>query len=210
MSEQERSEIKRSSIAEKTKLFLWGVSAGRCEICNKLLYVDSKYGDKANFAENAHIHAVGAKGPRHKEDMTQEEINNSENLMLLCSEHHHLIDTKAEYYIEGKLIACKRRHEERVRKLTAIQDDSSCKMITFFSNIDNMEIFNDDMLFKRAVVRENLYPKQDTPISLNEGSPTRYVPTKESLVDKAQELEYQVKQLFGSIVKKMNLLQFLP
>lgn len=202
MAKKTTSEIKRTAIDEKTKLFLWGVAAGRCEICNKLLYVDSKYGDSANFAENAHIHAVGVKGPRHKDDMTQEEINKVENLMLLCAEHHHLIDTKPENYLGTQLLEYKRRHEERIKKLTEIQDDASCKIVTFFSNIDNSEVFNDDMLFKRAVVKENLYPKQDTPISLHEGSLTRYVPTRESLITKVQELEYQVKQLFGGIVKK--------
>ena len=105
MVKKTSSEIKRSAIDEKTKMFLWGRAAGRCEICNKLLYIDSKYGDTANFAENAHIHAVGTNGPRHKVDMTQEEINQSENLMLLCAEHHHLIDTKPENYSGDNLIS---------------------------------------------------------------------------------------------------------
>lgn len=202
MTKKENSEIKRTSINEKTKLTLWGVTAGRCEICNKLLYVDSKYGDNANFAENAHIHAVGVTGPRHKEDMTKEEINCVDNLMLLCAEHHHLIDVKSEYYHEGYLIECKKRHEERIRKLTEIQDDASCKIVTFFSNIDYVEVFNDERLFKRAVVKENLYPRQDTSISLVEGAPTRYVPTRDNLLEKAQDLECQVKQLYSSLVKK--------
>ena len=202
MTQKENSEIKRTSIDEKTKLTLWGVTAGRCEICNKLLYVDSKYGDEANFAENAHIHAVGVKGPRHKEDMTQDEINSIDNLMLLCAEHHHLIDVKPEYYLEGYLIECKKRHEERIRKLTEIQEDASCKIVTFFSNIDYIEVYNDERLLKRAVVKENLYPRQDTSISLAEGAPTRYVPTRENLLEKAKDLEYQVKQLYSSLVKK--------
>lgn len=71
MGKDESSEIKRTQIHEAVKLRLWGMSAGRCEICNKLLYLDSRYGDDANFAENAHIHAVGKTGPRHVDDMTQ-------------------------------------------------------------------------------------------------------------------------------------------
>ena len=111
------------------------VQAGRCEICNKLLYLDSRYGDDANFAENAHIHAVGKTGPRHVDDMTQDEINNIDNLMLLCAEHHHLIDTKPENYPSDFLIVQKKNHENRIRRLTEIQDSDSCKMVTFFSNI---------------------------------------------------------------------------
>ena len=206
MVKKTSSEIKRSAIDEKTKMFLWGRAAGRCEICNKLLYIDSKYGDTANFAENAHIHAVGTNGPRHKADMTQEEINQSENLMLLCAEHHHLIDTKPENYSGDNLIRLKKQHEERIRKLTEIQDDASCRIVTFFSCIDNVEIFNADMLLKRAVINEKLYPKQDMAIALHEGAPTRYIPTKENLEVKARELEYQVRQMFGDIVKKNEVI----
>ena len=82
------SEVKRTALEEKTKIFLWGMAAGRCEIFNKLLYIDSKYGDTANFAEMAHIHAVGKTGTRNLNEMSKEEINKIENLMLLCAEHH--------------------------------------------------------------------------------------------------------------------------
>lgn len=85
MGKNESSKIKRTPIREAVKLRLWGMAAGRCEICNKLLYLDSHYGDDANFSENAHIHAVGKTGPRHADDMTQDEINNIDNLMLLLS-----------------------------------------------------------------------------------------------------------------------------
>ncbi len=47
-----------------------------------------KYGDTANFAEMAHIPAVGKTGPRHLDEMSKGEINKIENLMLLCAEHH--------------------------------------------------------------------------------------------------------------------------
>ncbi len=92
------------------------MSAGRCELCNKLLYLDSNFGDSANFAENAHIHAVGAAGPRHEDEMDENEINQIDNLMLLCAEHHHLIDTKPENYPADYLVRKKEsmRHEFEV------------------------------------------------------------------------------------------------
>lgn len=126
------SEIARTKIDAKTALTLWGRAAGRCEICNKLLYCDSKYGDVANFAELAHIHAVGASGPRHCDELTQDEINQINNLMLLCEEHHHLIDTKPEDYSGAFLRTKKEEHERRVRRVTDIQEDASCKMVSFF------------------------------------------------------------------------------
>lgn len=165
MAEKKKSsEIARTKIDVKTALTLWGRAAGRCEICNKLLYCDSKYGDVANFAELAHIHAVGASGPRHCDELTQEEINQINNLMLLCEEHHHLIDTKPEDYSGAFLRTKKEEHERRVRRVTDIQEDASCKMVSFFSNIDDIDVYGDATAFKRAVIRDKMYPKQDNPL----------------------------------------------
>ena len=90
------SEIGRTSIKEHIRMRLWAVSGGRCELCNRILYQDLVYGHDGNFGEMAHIHAVSEGGPRHKYGMTEAEKNNVENLMLLCAEHHHLIDTYPE------------------------------------------------------------------------------------------------------------------
>lgn len=202
MAKKQTSEIKRSALKEFVKIRLWGMAAGRCEICNKLLYLDSHYGDDANFAENAHIHAVGRTGPRHKEDMTREEIDCVDNLMLLCAEHHHLIDTKPENYQSDILTRQKQAHEERIRRLTDIQDNASCRMVAYFSNIDNTEVFFSTSLFRKAVVKENMYPQQDEPILLHEGGITKYDTSLESFEQKANDLEARVKEYFGSIVKK--------
>ena len=205
MGKNESSKIKRTPIREAVKLRLWGMAAGRCEICNKLLYLDSHYGDDANFSENAHIHAVGKTGPRHADDMTQDEINNIDNLMLLCAEHHHLIDTKPENYLSDFLIVQKKAHEDRIRRLTEIQDADSCKVVTFFSNIDNVDVFNAASVLRRATVKCGFYPKQDDPIELHNGSVTKYIPSKDIFQLQASELENQVKQYFGSIVKKEDV-----
>lgn len=202
------SEIKRSAIDTKIVSQLWGMSAGRCELCNKLLYLDSNFGDSANFAENAHIHAVGTTGPRHKDGMLKDEINQIDNLMLLCAEHHHLIDTKPENYSGDFLVRKKREHEARIRNLTEIREDASCKMVTYFSNIDNVTVFSADNMLRRAVVHEKLYPKQEVPISLYEGSPTRYVPSKEVIEEQAAELANQVRLNFRSLKKEEAIAVF--
>ncbi len=175
------------------------MTAGRCEICNQLLYIDSYYGDDANFGENAHILAVGSTGPRHSDDMSPEEINRIDNLMLLCAEHHHLIDTKPDDYKTDYLLCKKRQHEERIRRLTDIKDDASCQMVTYFSNIDDVTLFSADDMLRRAAVKDKMYPKQDSSIALHEGMPTRYEATKQKIQQQAEELERQVRINFGSI-----------
>ena len=47
--------------------------------------------------------------------MTAVQINSIENLMLLCTEHHKLIDTKPYEYPIERLLEIKKRHEERIR-----------------------------------------------------------------------------------------------
>lgn len=202
------SEIARTNIDQKVVMRLWGMSAGRCELCNKLLYIDSNFGDSANFAENAHIHAVGATGPRHKDEMDRSEINQIDNLMLLCAEHHHLIDTKPENYQGDYLVRKKKEHEARIRSLTEIREDASCKMVTYFSNIDNTTMFSADDMLRRAVVHEKLYPKQDVPISLNEGSPTKYVRSKEMIESQAIALADQVRFNFRGLKKEEAIAVF--
>lgn len=91
------------------------------------------------------------------------ENNQIDNLMLLCEEHHHLIDTKPENYSGTFLCTKKAAHESRIRRVTEIQEDASCKIVVFFSNIDSVDVYGDTISFKRAVIRDEMYPKQDEP-----------------------------------------------
>ena len=133
------SEIGRTSIDEKVRMRLWAVSGGRCELCNRLLYQDLVFGCDGNFGEMAHIHAVSEGGPRHKYGMTPEEKNSINNLMLLCEEHHHMIDTTPEDFGEGLLLKKKQMHESRIREVTNIPSEQSCRLVSYFSNIDNQQ-----------------------------------------------------------------------
>lgn len=195
------SEIGRTSIDEKVRMKLWAVSAGRCEMCNKLLYEDSTFGIQGNFGENAHIHAVSVNGPRHKYGMSSEDKNDISNLMLLCAEHHHMIDTHPEEFVDGLLMKYKINHESRIRNVTDIRDDQSCRMVAYFSDIDRQEEFYKEQLFKDAVIADNKLPMQQPVIPLHAQTNTRYEATKRSFELKSQELERNFKQWFDSIVK---------
>lgn len=194
--------IGRTSIKETVRMKLWAVSGGRCEMCNKLLYEDSAFGVEGNFGEFAHIHAVSAGGPRHKIGMTAEEKNNIENLMLLCSEHHHMIDTHPEEFKDRYLLIKKQRHEQRIRAVTEISEAQSCRIVSYFSNIDNYEEFSSERLFKEALLLSGKLPKQQPAISLNNNTNTRYEPCKEVFVSKAKDLDREFRSWFDEIIKK--------
>jgi len=195
------SKIGRTAIDEKVRMKLWAVSGGRCELCNRLLYSDLSFGVDGNFGELSHIHAVSDSGPRHKIGMTTEEKNDIENLMLLCEEHHHMIDSNPADYGDGYLIERKKKHEERIRRVTDVGEDQSCRMISYFSNIDHQEVFNSDRLFKDAVLSAGLMPLQQPVIALHGDSRVKYEPTKENFLIKENDLEVQFKSWFDAVVK---------
>lgn len=199
-----KSEIGRTSIDEKVRMKLWAVSGGRCEMCNRLLYQDLAFGLDGNFGEMAHIHAVSEGGPRHKYGMSKEEKNNIDNLMLLCEEHHHLIDTNPEDFSEGLLVQKKISHEKRIREVTDIPSEQTCRIVTYFSNIDNQAEFSSDRLLREAVLLSGRIPMQEPSISLNSDSFTRYIPSKAIFQQKEQDLEREFKSWFDAVIKSKD------
>jgi hypothetical protein len=72
----------------------------------------------AILGEMAHIVAESPNGPRGDSPLTSEQRNMAENLILLCNQHHQLIDSKealATYTVE-RLLAMKQQHEEWVTR----------------------------------------------------------------------------------------------
>ena len=194
----------RTSINEKTRMRLWAVSGGRCEMCNKLLYEDSTFGVEGNFGEMAHIHAVSDNGPRNKRGMTPEEKNNIENLMLLCSEHHHMVDNKPEEFGDGLLKIKKKNHEDRIRRVTDVPEEESCRIVSYFSNIDKYEEYSSDRLFKEALLFSGKLPMQQPTINLNANTNVRYAPSKEEFERKSSDLEREFKIWFDDIIKQQD------
>ena len=201
MPRKNSSEVARTAINDYIKLTLWGIAAGRCELCNCPLYEDGTFGVAGNFAEVAHIHSVSLGGPRNVRSMTDDEKNDISNLMLLCERHHHMIDANPEDYPDDFLIEQKKRHEKRVQHVTEISDAQSCRIVSFFSNIDQSEMFSSERLFKQALISASLIPLEYPVISLDADSRTSYSPTKICFEEKAADIERQVKSWFVSIIK---------
>lgn len=110
---------------------LWGRSANICAFpnCNKTLVMDETEGDDASIiGEEAHIVAKKPDGPRGDSPLTEEERDKYDNLILLCSIHHKLIDDQVNEYPVSKLKEYKKEHEKSALKhsltdLKKIKDD---------------------------------------------------------------------------------------
>jgi hypothetical protein len=115
-----------SYISEKTKIILWGKSAGRCNYCNRKVYLDDFTKHEFNSAYIAHIVADKPEGPRGHPTESERLKSDLSNLMLVCDVHHRLID---KVDIDGHpvelLRAMKAEHEKRVEIQTEAQSKES-------------------------------------------------------------------------------------
>jgi hypothetical protein len=151
---------------------LWGRSAGRCQFDghNKLLYKSSVTQDAVNIAEKAHIYAFSTDGARGNEPYKDklENINEIENLMLLCEECHKLIDkdTDGTKYSAKLLQEWKKAHEERIEIVTAIKSDKKSHVVFYGSNIGDEKSPIQKNLAIEAMF-PNHYPAEERPIILS-------------------------------------------
>ena len=94
---------------------LWGRSGNRCAYggCEQPLSVDAEGGGIV-LGEEAHIVARERGGPRGISSLTLEERDSLENLILLCPNHHTLVDKDPATHTVELLLSMKRDHEEAV------------------------------------------------------------------------------------------------
>lgn len=127
-----------SYIPEKTKIILWGLAAGRCQYdgCNEKLFEDPLTKAIFNQSYVAHIIADSPGGPRGDSTLSEKLRTDLANLMLLCDRHHRLIDIEDEAgHPVDRLVLMKRNHEDRIRLLTAINDEKRSNIVLFGANI---------------------------------------------------------------------------
>ena len=121
----------------KNQNLLWAISGGRCEYegCNTPLYMDILTKKKYNKAYIAHIVADSLDGPRGDPERSEKLANEISNLMLLCDPHHTLIDKDVANHPEDRLVEMKRKHEERIARITAIAPEKESEIILYGANI---------------------------------------------------------------------------
>jgi hypothetical protein len=111
----------RVKVPVSTQFKLWLRAGGRCQFdgCNRPVYVDGLTLRECNLANVAHIVADSVDGPRGQDPLPRAERNHIENLMLMCLDHHHLVDDPkyAAEYPKEVLQQWKLNHESRVENL---------------------------------------------------------------------------------------------
>ncbi|MER9857382.1 SAVED domain-containing protein [Mesorhizobium sp. M0113] len=134
---------RRRPLPDKVKNIVWGRAAGRCQYagCDALLIGDEVSGAaNANAAYIGHIIADSADGPRGDPILSSKLAQDPDNLMLVCDLHHRVFDREmVSEHPANVLTAMKRRHEVRIRTVTAIDEDLSSHVIRYAARIGTSE-----------------------------------------------------------------------
>ena len=113
------------AVTARDRTILWAKAAGRCShpSCRKQLIKDGSLANEdVLVGEVAHIVAQNASGPRGKQDPPGGTRDCQANLILLCREHHTIIDQQPGRFPVAKLVQWKADHEAWVGSQLSPQD----------------------------------------------------------------------------------------
>lgn len=119
--------------SQKDQRLLFQRSGNRCAFpgCTKVLDCPaSPLDDAVVLAEVAHIVSSRPGGPRSEYPLPLEERDKYDNLILLCEEHHHLVDNQPHTYTVERLRQVKADHEKLMLEATgrAVEARSGLKV----------------------------------------------------------------------------------
>lgn len=200
-------------IKKSIRYDLWWKAAGRCEFkgCNKPLYLHGVTLDECNISEYAHIIGASSNGPRGHVKRSRELAKDPNNIMLMCPECHKYIDNEGKNkYTAEMLFEMKKRHEERIARLTSIGEDLQARIVTYGSKVGDQKPDFSFSLLQDALLPE-YYPVSDDSIDLggnmySGGEWDAYWKTevenlefacKDLILDKIHKWEYKRIALFG-------------
>lgn len=121
------------AIPPLTRLVLLVRAGGHCEFdgCDRYLLEHHVTLTEGNFSELAHIVAFQPGGPRGRSGKRPPDINDANNLMVLCPDCHKLIDDNPKRFTRRTLQAYKKRHEDHIRHVTGLSPERKTSVLVF-------------------------------------------------------------------------------
>lgn len=119
--------MKNMAVTLTTTKKLFARSRNQCAFpgcCSKI--VES---DETITGQICHICARKKGGSRYKESLSLKERDEYDNLILLCSKHHKIIDSDPENYSEKKLFNYKKEHESQAISELTLSDSTLAKKL---------------------------------------------------------------------------------
>lgn len=163
----EPREVTSGRISDPVRYMLWGRAAGRCQraTCNQILWRSPISGDPVNIAEAAHIWSLGEHGPRGRGGLEGVELNDVENLLLLCSPCHKEVDTRIGDHPADVLREWKRTHEARIERSTELHDDRRTEVVVYGAPIGDQAVAL-SLAEVRVALVGRWYPRDRDPVQL--------------------------------------------
>lgn len=101
-------------VSSRTRKVLWGRSGSRCAICRCQLVADRTPQEREVIVgQEARILAQSAGGPRFS-PLAEHQVDDYDNLILLCPNHHRMVDEQPRRFPTEKLRLLKLEHERWV------------------------------------------------------------------------------------------------
>ena len=119
---------------------LYSLSGNQCAFpeCKQELITTDK---KINVSDICHIEGGEQNSPRYNSGLDLEQLNDYENLILMCKTHHKIIDTDVSKYTVETLKKIKQAHEQRNKsKEFSISDESAQEIIEEQMNQINVHV----------------------------------------------------------------------
>lgn len=105
------------SISLKTHKLLWGKCGSICARCKQKVFEDVTLTDNPSVVgEEAHIVSNKRGGPRYDDPLPMDRRDLYENLLILCSNCHKIVDDDVIKYTVAVLRKMKEEHETWVRE----------------------------------------------------------------------------------------------
>lgn len=158
-----------SDVPEKVKVRLWGKAGGRCQYegCNARLWLDELTQSEFNVAYIAHIVADSPKGPRGDAVLSELLKADISNLMLLCDQHHRLVDTgDLAGHPADRLREMKRRHEDRIDIATDIAEGQTSHVLLYGATVGAHSTATVSFEAARQALLPSRYPAERAAIEL--------------------------------------------
>lgn len=130
------------SISLKTHKMLWGKSGNRCAFPNckiELVIDESETDNPSLIGQEAHIIARKKDGPRGNSELPIENRDYYDNLILMCSNHHKIIDDATSKYTIEILKDFKKEHENWVSDNLNIDKNKQKIELEYAAIVDKWE-----------------------------------------------------------------------
>lgn len=163
------SRPRRRDIPYPQRLLVWVRSGGCCAMCGKYLLEGEITARPYTLGELAHIvgQGRGPDSPRGQVEMSDEDRDSADNLMLLCPGEHDEIDRRGSLDVATIewLRGVKSAHEERIRQLISLGREQRTAVVRVIGDVygDAVQVTRETA--SAAVLREGRYP--DFPLTFD-------------------------------------------